>query len=450
MAEFNWGHMAGQLGAGALQSWSNYRSSAMQGGMSEREAMLTWLQMQQQSRDARHALTASTMSQFLQGDEARYARDVDYTQYNPYLQQQALAKLQLFRGVQGAQQGPMQLSPDFSTSTGGVMIPRGGFNIPAVSPSALSAARADFDVRRGLALNPPGQEEERQRIFEYLAQMGQPVNPQEYPFYNLTQPQEAEEEQESGGGGSWWRRLAGIAAPFAAFIPGVGVPISIGLGALAGSGGGWRGAAAGGAGAYLGNVAAGYAGGAQGGSPWTNRSQSWSGMRDFLGGADQALPEGASRFTRIQPTPDGAGVTPAFSGSSSPLWQGPARPMNLSLSHGGRDQATSGDTEDLRRYMRDRTDFLSGVSPTVPTAPTLPDGFQGASLYDTNFFNNLIARQYAPIGTLFDRGWTPTQGFRNATAQHPYALSNSLVDPGLQDRWVGDWLGSTGTWYGNR
>ena len=160
--------MSGMLGGAAIQSWANYRSAAASQGMSEREAMLSWLQLQQQARDARNALQASTLARFLEGDEARHARDVDYSQYNPYAQQQALARLQFARGLQGATEGNLEFSPDFSERRGGLRIPRGGFDLPAISPDALGLAKQDFARRRDLALNPPGQFADRRQIMDYL------------------------------------------------------------------------------------------------------------------------------------------------------------------------------------------------------------------------------------------------------------------------------------------
>lgn len=239
------------------------------------------LRLQEQGlRQQQAAVGANLMSGFLSGADDRARMGLASTQMDPYAQQKSLARLQMFN--QQAPLGSTSINPDLTTSGGGM--PEGGYNLQAISPNALAQARDQFNLyavgaapgtsilggsdavnaAQQARLNQIGSGE--QNIMNYLeggaggGAGGAPSSLDDGsgdPWWIQQQRRLSRqpEPENQGGGGSWWRRLAGIAAPFAAAIPGFGIPISMGLGALAGSGGGLKGAALGAGGAALGGLA---------------------------------------------------------------------------------------------------------------------------------------------------------------------------------------------------
>ena len=92
--------------------------------------------------------------------------------------------------------------------------------------------------------------------------------------------------------------------------------------------------------------------------------------------------------------------------------------------------------------------LIGGAAP-----PPRQDGFQPSGLfadpklqaqsfYDTDLFANLIKRQPTPIGTLFDRPWTPVTGFQSPDPE--WSLTQGYRMPTVYNRsnWLSDGLGA--------
>ena len=210
-------------GATAIDAWSAHRQASAGREQGEREAFLVWSENQRRAQQAEQMARASAIENFLNAEQARYARDMDYTQYNPFFQQEKEGKLQLARAF-GGQMSPYRISPSMQTS-GGAIIPEGGINLDALAQPALDAARADFDARRNLALTPPQMAARQQQIMDRIGQMNAPIDRTLYPFpdqLQQAQGQPQDQAQDGGGGAPWWRRALGtVGAAVVPFVPGL-------------------------------------------------------------------------------------------------------------------------------------------------------------------------------------------------------------------------------------
>ena len=239
-------------GATALEAWAAHRQASASREQGEREAFLVWAENQRRAQQAEQMAIAASMGNFLAARQQRYGRDVDYTHIDPFFQQRKEGQLQLARAF-GGQMSNYHISPQMQTS-GGAIIPAGGINLDALAQPALDAARADFDARRNLALNPPGLAAGEQQILDEIRQMNTPIDRTLYPFHGqLQQAQGQPQGQAQGGGAPWWRRALGtVGAAVVPFVPGLNAfapVLSPALAAWGAGGGAGQAAMAGGTGA---------------------------------------------------------------------------------------------------------------------------------------------------------------------------------------------------------